>query len=532
MALTIIQTGSSLQLMDEAGGLTTLTLPSGITLQTNVPPRWCVHNKNVVLVNTPSQPLAITSDGVVRILSPKPPRIAPILAGVNGGTLSGSFTVKETFVTLDTFGNILSESGYSPLSTKVAIASKFLGVSNADISPDAITLRRFYRTTDNGAVFFQWVDLDGNVITTIQDDLSDAGLSIFSAPVLGTPPRLTLIAEFRGRLFGVGDTDIDNVVYTEAGIQYAWPTKNIIPIVGAGSDEFGIVGLAARREALLVGRRNILSQITGTGKESGVDTDLDPIVLSQELGFESQETVKVFRDTAYFLWKDGIYSVGSDGITCLSDGSGDGKGNVRSWFTGDSYFNRDKFNIAFAHIDPYQNTYRLFLAGAGSDVVDHWVEYQMDDKTWFGPHKTDLFAPTSAFIRTTAADITVPVIGALASVFQEQALRTDGTVTPIAFDAIGPRHDMEVPDDEKYFGELSLLTKPLTSGVMQVKSRTGNQNATRTIVQNYDLRLTRKRMGRLGKGKHSQIELVNANVGEDVQVLGYEVDPVHILGRR
>lgn len=532
MALTILQAGATLQLMDEAGGLTALTLPTGITLQTNVPPRWCVYNKNVILVNTPSQPLAIDSSGTVRILTPKPPRLAPILAGVNGGTLTGQYRVKETFVTLDEFGNILSESDYGPVSTKVSIAAKFLGVSNADISPDNITLRRFYRTTDNGAVYFQWVDLDGNVITTIQDDLSDAGLSIFAAPVLGTPPRLTSIATFRGRLFGVGDEDIDNVRYTEAGLQYAWPVDNLIPIERLGSDQFGIVGLAARREALLVGRRNILSQITGTGAEDGTNTDLDPITLSHELGFESQETVKVFRDTAYFLWKDGVYTVGSDGITCISNGTADGRGNVRSWFVGDSYFNREKFSIAFAHIDSTTAVYRLFLASADSDVVDQWVEYSIDDRTWFGPHETDLFTPTSAFTRTTAADVSVPVIGAAASVFEERELRTDGFATAITFDAVGPRHALEVPDDDKYFGELSMLALPLASGTLKVKSRTGEQNATRVLTQHFDMRKPRQRMGRLGKGKHSQIELVNANVGEDVKVLGYEVDPVHILGRR
>lgn len=532
MALTIIQTGASLQLMDEAGALTALTLPTGVTLQTNVPPRWAIYNRNVILVNTPSQPLAIDSTGTVRLLTPKPPRLAPIIAGVAGGTLTGAYTVKETFVTRDMFGNILSESDYSPTSNKVAIAAKFLGVSNADISPDTITLRRLYRTTDNGAVYFQWVDLDGNVLTTIQDDLADAGLSIFAAPVLGTPPRLVTIAEFRGRLFGSGDTDIDNLRYTETGVQYAWPVDNSLEIPGFGSDEFGIVALVARREALGVGRRNLLVQITGTGVETATDTDFDVVVVSRELGIESQETAKVFRDVAYFLWKDGVYSWSSEGITCISNGSASGKGNVRSWFTTDDYFNRDKYSIAFAHIDQATATYRLFLASADSDTVDRWVEYDIDDQTWVGPHKTGLFAPTSAFTRSTATDQKIPVIGALASVFEEQETRTDGTATAIDFDVIGKRHDLEVPDADKYFGEVSLFGAPQDSGILQVKSIAGELNATRTITQNYDMTKPRQRLGRFGRGKHAQVRLRNNNVGEDVQVYGYEVDPVHIIGRR
>lgn len=532
MALTIIQTGNSLQLMDESGGLTVLTLPSGITLDTTVKPRWATINNNVVLVNTPSQPLAISADGTVRILTPKPPRLAPILSGVAGGTLTGSYRVKETFVTLDMFGNILSESDYSPISNKVSIVSQFLKVSNADVSPDTITLRRFYRTTDNGAVFFQWVDLDGNVLTTIQDDLADAGLSIFAAPVLGTPPRLTAIAEFRGRLFGVGDTDIDNLRYTEAGIQYAWPVDNLIPIAGSGSDKFGITGLIARRESLGVGRRNVLSQIVGSGAENGTDIDFDPVIVSREVGFEGQETVKVFRDVVYFLWKDGVYTWGPDGITCVSDGSSSGIGNVRTWFASEDFFNRDKFSIAFAHMDPNSPFYRLFLCSAGSDVIDRWVEYDIDNKVWFGPHKTGLFTPTSAFQRSTATDMKIPLIGGPASVFEEQDTRTDGMGTAIEFDVVGKRHDMDVPDQDKYFGELSMLVTEQTTGTLKVIARTGERNATRRIVQYSDLRKPRKRLGRLGKGKHSQVELFNDVVGQDVKVQGYIVDPVHILGRR
>lgn len=532
MAVTIIQTGTSLQLMDEAGDLTALTLPTGVTLATNVKPRWCAINNNVVLVNTPSQPLTIDATGTVRLLTPKPPRLAPIIAGVAGGTLTGTYRVKETFVTLDSFGNTLSESDYSPVSASVAIAAKFLGVSNADVSPDNITLRRFYRTTTLGAVYFQWIDLDGNVITTIQDDLADAGLSIFSAPILGTPPRLTTIAEFRGRLFGTGDTDIDHLRYTETGVQYAWPADNLIEIPPVGSDSFGVVALVPRREALGVGRRNSLAQITGTGAEDATGApNFNVVILSKELGVESQETVCVFRDTAYFLWKDGLYRWNSSGIACVSDGM-NGKGEVRSWFTTDDYFNRDMFVNAFAHIDQDGPRYRLFLASAGSTTIDRWVEYDLSDGTWWGPHKTALFTPTSAFVRVDAENRDNPVIGGAVCVYEETETRTDGAAIAIEFDAIGKRHDMQVPDTDKYFGEISLLGKAQTSGTLAVTTIAGDLNATRSKVQRYDMRKTRQRLGRIGTGKHAQVQLTNAEVGVDVEVHGYEVNPVNELGRR
>lgn len=522
-------------MLDEAGAPTALTLPAGVTLRTDIPPRWCQFNNYLVLVNTPSQPLIIDSTGKVRLLSPKAPRLAPVLSAVAGGTLTGSYTgVRYTFVTVDANFNIISESDYSPASGTQAVTAQFLKASNLDISPDEISFRRLYRPTSNGAVLFQWLDLNGNVLTSVQDDLSDAGLSIFGAPILGTPPRLTQIAEFRQRLWGVSDLDVDHVLFTETGVQYAWPSDNLIAIPQIGTNVVGVNALIARREALGVGRRNMLVQITGTGVEDqdGI-ADFDAVILSRELGVESQETVKVFRDVAYFLWKDGVYSWGSEGIKCISD-----EGGVRSWFVTNSYFNRDKFTVAFAHIDPDHPHYRLFLCSAGSTTIDRWVEYDINDGTWWGPHKTGLFTPTSAFYRLDANDKMIPLIGGSNTVYQEQATRTDGASTAIEFDAIGKQHCNDDPDVDKYFGEVSVLQKAYPTGVIQVVSRVGDLQSTnpvrpiRTITQDVSQRLPRTRVGRIGSGKHAQIEIINSEVGQNVDIYGYEIDPVNTIGKR
>lgn len=534
MPLTVIQAGDTLQLMDTLGGLTTLSLPTGVTLRVDVPPRWVVYSRYAILVNTPSEPLTIDATGTVRLLTPKPPRLAPVLTGPNAGGLSGTFRSKMTFVILDALGNVISESDFGPFSNALAISAKSILASNLDISPDQISGRRLYRTTDNGAVYFQWVDIDGNIVTSVQDDLADAGLSIVGAPTLGTPPRLTAIAEFRGRLFGVGDVDIDHLRYTEAGLMYAWPEDNLIEIPPIGSDAFGVVALIPRREALGAGRRNTLVQVTGSGAEDATTGDIDfsVVILSKELGVESQESVKVYRDIAYFLWKDGVYSWSTEGIKCISDGTPDGKGSVRSWFTTDDYFNRDLFTQAFAHIDPYYPKYRLFLASADSDVIDSWVEYDIEDGTWWGPHQTDLFFPTSAFSRTDDADKEIPVIGSDDSVYQPQSLRTDGASTAITLDAIGKRHAMGEPDQDKYFGEITLFGKAQSAGLLSVVSRVGELNETQSITQYYDMQKNRHRLGRLGHGKHAQIELINSEVGVDVEVFGFEIEDVNIVGRR
>lgn len=613
MSLAIIQAGSNLQLLSANGDLTTLTLPTNVTLRTDVPPRWVIYSHYAVLVNTPSQPLTIDANGTVRLLTPRPPRVAPVLSAGVAGTLTGSYRTKMTFVIQDALGNVIAESDYSPFSNQFAITNKKLRASNLDLSPDEITGRRLYRTTTLGAVYFQWVDLDGNILTAVEDDLSDAGLSLVAAPTLGTPPRLTLIAEFRGRLFGVGDVDIDHVRYTEAGIQYAWPSDNTLEIPSVGMDAFGIVSLLPRREALGAGRRNMLVQITGTGTEnsSGI-VDFDVVILSKELGVESQESMVVFRDTAYFLWKDGVYTWGSEGLRCISDGT-EGKSQVRSWFTTNSYFNRDRFPYAFAEIDPNRPIYRLFLADADSDVENAWVEYDIKDGTWWGPHSTALFTPTSAFNRTNASNRTLPVIGSASDIWTDQETRSDtstretadltfvhatgildprvyaavvtadlasdrdvpylpsfdeftiingvtnprlwftydtagvgilgdlsesedfdltAATTALVFDVIGKRHDLGVPDLDKFFGQISLYGKAQASGELDIIARVGEANATTEATHTYDMTQTRQRLGRIGTGKHAQLELVNEEAGIDVELYGYEIAPVHVLGRR
>jgi hypothetical protein len=609
MPFSILQTGAALQLLNAVGAVTDLTLPTNVTLRTDIPPRWTVFGHNAVLVNTPSQPLTIDGDGTVRLLTPRPPRIAPILSGVTAGTLTGTYRAKMTHVLNDVLGNVIAESDYSAISAPVTIASKLLRASSLDLSPDQITGRRLYRTTTNGAVYFQWVDLDGNVLADVQDDLSDAGLSLVAAPILGTPPLLTLIAEFRGRLWGVGSVAIDGVRYTEAGVQYAWPEDNYLPIPGLGADAFGVVALLPRREALGVGRRNLLAQITGTGSEdaNGVP-DFDVVILSKELGVESQESMQIFRDTAYFLWKDGVYAWNSSGLRCVSDGSTP-KGQVRSWFATDDYFNRDRYPYAFAHIDPNRPCYRLFLASAGSTTIDTWVEYDLKDETWWGPHTTMLFAPTSAFYRTNSANRTIPIVGSAETVWAEQATRSDtasrlsvdldlaianGVTSPtvyakteetwpdrdviyvpsfdaytipnmvvsptlfatyqaadvdaetettgaydlseataaIAFRAIGKRHDLGASDQVKYFGQLSLHGKAQTDGTLAIQARVGTLTSAVTITQAYDMTKTRERLGRLGVGLHAQLEFSNDELGVDVELYGYDIDPVTLVGRR
>lgn len=539
MAYSIIQAGTDLQFVGTDGSVTTLDLPAAVTLSQLVPPRWLVSGHYVILVNSSSLPVTIDGRGVVRLLAPRAPRLGPVLSGVSGGTLSGTYFSRYTFVVFDEFGNLISESDYSPISNTATITTDFLNVANLDVSPDEISGRRIYRTTTDGAVLFQWIDLDGNVLTSVQDDLSDAGLSLFASPTLGSVPYLTNIAEFRGRLFGVPGDDPDYLRYTEAGLRYSWPSDNLLPIQPIGSDEFGVTALLPRRDALGVGRKNQLWQIVGDGSEVDGIADLSTVRISEILGVLGQESVDIYRDTAYFLWYDGVYQWNSDGVRCISDGEG-GKGNVRSWFATDDYFNRSRFPYAFGKVDPIRNVYKLFLAEADSDEEDRWVEFDISNRTWWGPHKTQAFTPRSIFAATDTSGLAIlaPSIGSdEGDIYQEQETRTDGENFGIEFDVVTKRHATEEVDATKYFGQLTVIGRKQAEGTdVTITSRVGELDLedanAKTVEHLYDTGKSSNLLKRLGAGTNAELEFVHDIPDADVEIFAYQISPVNIVGSR
>src|SRR3990167_3805432 len=111
MPYTLLQGGSSLQIMNTAGTLSTLTLPTGITIQSAERPRFAVYGRYVVVVNSPSRPITVDPEGVVRVLTPRAPRTKPVASAAAGGTLTGTYEgVRQTFLVTDEDGNIISES--------------------------------------------------------------------------------------------------------------------------------------------------------------------------------------------------------------------------------------------------------------------------------------------------------------------------------------------------------------------------------------------------------------------------------------
>lgn len=523
MPYSIIQAGSSLQFVDSDGGLTTLTLPTGVELATTTPPRWAIINRYVVLVNTPSQPLTIDGEGTVRPLSPAAPVLAPTVATGSAGSLSGTYSgIRYTYIIKDQAGNLISESGMSPESGSVTVSSQKIAVSSIGISPDSqVTGRRIYRGTTNGTTLFKWFDLDGNTLTSFEDDLEDAALPIIAAPTLGTAPRLTLIREWRNRLWGVSEDEKDGLRYAEPDAWWAWPNTNEISVPILGDSSRGIIALMPRREALGIGKRDVIWQVTGQ-----TPTDFRVVKLAESIGVESQESVAIYRDTVWWLWKDGVYQWNSEGIKNISDGQ------VRSWFATDSYFNRDMFDSSFAIFDPTRLKYRLFLAAAGSTAIDRWVEYDLQTKTWWGPHKTGAFSPTCSFLLFDASDKVVPAIGSSdAYLWEPRTTATDHLATGIDFEVITKWHDGSAPDMEKHWGSPSLLGKVQTAGRLKVTPYRGYLDAAAQTPMYFDMTLGREVLDRIGRGMLMKLKLQHDTYNEPVELYGVEV-PYNVFGQR
>lgn len=523
---TLLQVGNELKSVNTDGGLSAaLTMPLGISLATNVQPRFARFGRYVIVVNTPTRPVSVDVNGVVRPLTPLPPSSAVTLSTGAAGTLSGTYLSLQTYKLLDSLGNIISESDYGPaMTTPFTITAAKLRAT-FPLSSETVSASQIYRTATNGAVYFQWSQVAGNSTNFVENDLSDAAIGLFAAPELGSAPDLTLIAEFAGRLWGVERTQPDFLRYTSAGTMYGWSELNTLLIPRVGSDSAGITALIPRRAALGVSRHNTIVQVTGSQRSNFVPTIVNG---GEQAGCVSQESVAVHLDVAYWLGRDGVYRWDSEGIRCVTDGL------VRSWFSQDTTFNKSMFWRAFAQIDPETNTYNLFLASRGSAVHDRWISMDLDTGAWYGPHKTDAFNPRCALWVAGRNQQPFYMVGSLEGFLsQTQDPRNDWQLFPIDARATMRGDELENPEQEKYYGELSVHVETQDSGTLTITPSLGSvDEVTATAAMTAPLTQARTRVGRIGTGNTMVLDFQNAELNVDAAIYGYEVDPVNPIGRR
>lgn len=532
MPFILVQGGSSLYKVDPSTGTaTTLTLPSGVTLSTTRKPKFAILNQFIVMVNSPSRNLMIDPEGVVRVLVPRPPASPPVLAAGSGTGVTGAVQAKQSFVIYDSLGNIISESPLSPASVSVTLADDDIAVTRVAVSEDSISARRVYRTGGGGTQYYHWIDLDGNVTTSFTSGLADAGLTalpvvptILTAPA-GTLPgsRLKNITSWKNRLWAVADDpdNVDSVVYTEDGKVYAW--ANSLTAYPKGQDAQGIVAFAARKDQLGILKRNGVWQITGSS-----NANFSVVQLTYgKAGCVAPDSVLVINDRAFWLGQDGVYEWSAEGVRKISEAE------VNPWFTTDTYFNRSRFSNAFAKYNEVRNCYELHLAATGSSSEDRWVQFNLNNRKWYGPHKTAAFTPTHAAHTTDGNNLPLTLVGGSDGVLYvaNQATYRDGTATVIDEDVYGVFHHGNAPDIEHFWGELSLLSKVESGGALTVTPTVGRLNSSAGTALSHSLTTGRERLGRLGIGAMVRLRFQQATLNQGAVIYGYEI-PFHEIGRR
>lgn len=541
MAYLITQGGSTLYKMDlTTGTATALTLPTGVTLDPLKKPHFAVLNQWVVMVNSPTRNLAIDPEGTVRVLVPLPPDHAPYAVAGSGTGLTGAYQVQVSYVVLSTDGELLMESPLSPPSIAVTLANNDLSLSKIPISTDVITARRIYRTLSGGTVYYQLLDLMGNINTVVLNNTSDAlvGLLPLEISTLTSPPgtvpgiRFKNIIEWKSRLWAFSDEPalIDTVFISETNKIYAWP--NAVVAYPTGQDTKGIIGFASRRNQLGILKRNGLWQISSSSGSTGVS--INNVTVSQiafgKAGSLSPDSIVTVNDRVYWLGTDGVYEWGDEGVTSISNDT------VAPWFKSDTYFNRGRFENAFGKYNELKHQYELHLAAVGSSTEDRWIAFNLINRKWYGPHKTAAFTPSHAANLLDGNGLPVALVGGtngIVYVANSTAYRDGPVLTPSAIDmnVITPMNFANAPDIDHFWGELSTLTKVEGAGILSIYPTLGRLNSPVGPTIPIDLTRGRQRNRIVGTGAGMKLEFQQADVNQGCTIYGFEV-PWFELGRR
>lgn len=529
MSFYLIHAGTTLQKSTVAGVLTTITLPTGVTMVDTRPIRVAALANNLVIVNATSRNIVLNpADLSTRLLSITAPSTALTAATSGAGNLKGRYRWGYTYAIISG-STILTESPMSPLSSPVDFNNHQAALSGITTSGTAgVTHRIIYRTVAGGTDLFETARIADNVATTATDNKSDYDLGLLPvAEPKGNPPgvdgtdRLRLIVSWKDRLFASPANEPDYVYVSGNREIYSWAESRRFTVQSKGEDATGVTAFMARRDELIIAKRRKLWKLVGTSPE-----DFEQILIADGVGAVSQDACLVVRDTCYFLGEDGFYEYGTEGVKKLS------REKVQPWFTTDTYFNRAKFANAFAKYNQLYDKVELHLANVGSSNIDRWVEYDLKQKEWFGIHKTDAFTPTAAGAMDDTNGFSTPVIGGSNGFLyrQNQSAATDDT-TAINMDVTTKFHSGNTPDIEHFWGQISVLNKVEAAGTLTVTPTVGDLNASPQSGQSVDLTKDRTVLPRGGYGRFIQLRFQHSTNNQSVTIYGYEI-PFWEVGQR
>lgn len=525
-AITLLVTTAGLQLLGSDGTLTTLTLPTGVTVVSGAASRVAALANNLVVTGGVSQPLWIRPNLTFSVLALPKPGNAPTLAAGSSGTYTGTRRARVQFLVKDaTTKAVLGYGPLSEVSNAVTFASQKQTLSSIAVSTHpSVNCRRIFLTADNGTEYFAAQDVDDNTTTSVTFDIADASLDIAavdSTQFVSAPTDLDLVTVWKDRLWG--RSGLDNLVGSVSGNVYSWPV--LFPIDPRGTDRNGITGLIPRRDELGVARRRLLWKLTGSSEDN-----YQTVKVAEGVGCVAPNSCIVVRDVGYFLADDGIYAWDDQGVHSITDDT------VKPWFTTDTYFNRTGFANCFAGYDPVRNRILFFLpvAGGASTVMNRWIELDIDSGKWFGPHLCSAVASFSGATLAPDADNKLRLVlggsDGLCYAFLPGTF-TDGASTAISLDVKGKPHAGGNPDDTHVFLQPTVFTKAEAGGTLMVIPHVGGIGASPGATQSHDLTKERERLARLGVGNLCALEFTEATAGQAVEIYGYQI-PYAPLGRR
>lgn len=530
MSFYVAHAGTTLQKITVAGALSDLIMPTGVTVSSTYRTRFATLAGSILASHGPTiniriDPATLT---VTPLSIPKPGSVPTTATGA-AGVLTGDYLYKVSFAQISGSA-LVSESPLSEASAIVTLSAQKGALSAIPTSTaDGVTSRKLYRTTAGGAVYFPLATIADNTTTVYTDNVADASLgSTAAATDLGNPygtttaDYLPLLLAWKNRLWSVGNLTPDLVYFSGIDRWFAWSATNYLTLNPAGQGVSGVTAFLPRRDELGVSKQHGLWKIVGTGSES-----YQVIQVIAGVGVVAPESVVVISDIAYFLSEEGVYAWGSGGIENVS------VDRVAAWFQTDDYFNRSRFQDAFAIWNQREGLYELHLAAAGSGVEDRWVSYDYLRRVWTGPHKTNATTPSVVAQLEDAEGMSIEVLGGVDGYLyrRHDAEFLDGS-TSIPYAVTTLQLSGGEPGIEKYFGELTVLTTPQASGTLTITPTVGALNASADTAFSHDLTLDRERHGRLGVGRFASFTFSQDTASVGCEVLGYEIDPVSIVGRR
>jgi hypothetical protein len=528
MPYYLVHAGIALQKIASDGTVSDITLPQGVTVDSTRPARFALLNKTLLVGNAPSRTLLFDGGLTAHLAGLTAPSTAPSV-GAGSGTLIGDYYCAYSFAIKDGKGNVIVESDLSPVSAVQTLATQGLAISALALSVDAqVTTRRIYRSasgSEEGQLYWTY-DIDDNITQTYTSTELDAALgtedvaNVGLGPVPGTSDadRLKLFTVWKDRIWGISDTNPDDLRFSGSRMPYAWDVDNYISIPPVGEDLVGVNGFLARRNELGVLKLGKLCKIIGSSPD-----DFEMVVVQEGVGSIAPDSCIVIRDVGYFLSHDGVYCWGPEGVYSISDAQ------VRPWFTTTLFFNRPSFAQAFGRYNWRTHSYELHLPSAGQTNNDVWVQYDIERKRWFGPHKTLAFAPTSGGQITDDDGLPIPAVGSAAGQLwtQDNDEVMDGDYE-IALGVLTQPYTENAADYHKLFHEMSLINKNQGSGFIRVGPAV-DADVQRTFLVPQDRSRTRCR--RIGNGRLLTVEFVHDTMYEDCEIHGFEV-PFTVTGRR